>query len=748
MSLARRFLLLLAGFLPLTAMAQPVVTGVVFDSVTGETIPGVHIIYGPGMGVLTGEDGTFSVNPGPGVVTITMRFVGYKPERRELSLAAYDTIFLEVAMVPAVTTLNEIVISAGRAEQKLSELTVSMSVIKPYILTRNHIVSADDLLNLTPGIEILDGQASIRGGSGYSYGAGSRVLVLIDGMPALSADAGNIKWNSLPLDNISRIEVIKGASSVLYGSSALNGVVNFISREADAEPYTQVVISTSLFDTPRREEWKWWDTPRMTSSATATHSKIYGGTGVSVGLKLVSDNGYRELNDERYARLNLRLKRSSLKNEFLNYGLNISTTLTEKTDFLLWQDADQGALRQNPETAMEYRGTSVSVDPFMSFGNGTVRHSINARYTTNLNRMPGNENNESDAHSLYSEYQFSSGRKGIFSLVSGVTQQYINIGSAFYGDHWGLNIAAYSQLEASPLKWLKGVAGVRLEEFILDGVGDRVIPIFRAGLNATLADATFLRASVGQGYRYPAVAEKHAYTTVGSIKILPNMEIKSESGWSSEIGLKQGFSNNSLSGQVDLALFYSQNEDMIEFVFGYWFDEVAENFTYGFRPRNIENSRVYGVEIETVLNHDIGEINTTLTAGYTFMYPVEFNGVTGRNSDKFLKFRRKHSADLNLTSSYRRVEVGLNLSAKSKILDIDDVFVNELTRETILPGFYDYWLADNKGHYVIDCFAGYRFGTGYQVSAGVKNLTNTEYMGRPGDIQPHRQFSLQISARF
>ena len=130
------------------------------------------------------------------------------------------------------------------------------------------------------------------------------------------------------------------------------------------------------------------------------------------------------------------------------------------------------------------------------------------------------------------------------------------------------------------------------------------------------------------------------------------------------------------------------------------------------------------------------------------MVPVECNAVTGANTDKYLKFRRKHSADFNLTSSIGRLEAGANLTLKSKILDIDNVFVNPLTRETLLPGFYDYWISHNTGYHVLDLFAAYRFGKGYQLSAGIKNVTNTEYMGRPGDIRPHRQFSLQIAARF
>ena len=81
-------------------------------------------------------------------------------------------------------------------------------------------------MNQSPSVHIVDGQANIRSGSGWSYGAGSRVMVMVDGMPLMNGDQGGVEWQLVPMENISQIEVIKGASSVLFGSSALNGTIN------------------------------------------------------------------------------------------------------------------------------------------------------------------------------------------------------------------------------------------------------------------------------------------------------------------------------------------------------------------------------------------------------------------------------------------------------------------------------------------------------------------------------------------
>ncbi len=726
-----------------------IIRGAVYDASTRESLPGVNIIYGIDQGTTTDSEGKFILSVSPGRTVVTFRYVGYNPLTKSFNLSADDTVNIDILLNPIINEINEVVITAGRSEQRISELTVSMDIIKPYVLNQNHSVNAEEILNKTGGIEILDGQASIRGGSGYSYGAGSRVLALIDGLPILSTDAGNIKWATLPMENIAQIEVIKGASSVLYGSSALNGVINFITAEPGPVPLTRISVIAGIYDKPSNKDWVWWNSPRMTQSISLSHSGKYNNTEIGIGARVLNDNGYRKLNEEAFGRINLNVKQNSKKYESLSYGAALNATHTNKNDFLLWEDAEFGALKQNESTAMEFRGSSVAIDPFVSINNNDrFKHDLKLRLLTNINKLPDNSNNNSDSHSIYSEYQFSYNSSEKFKLIAGLSQQYSIINSNFHGDHKGLNIAAYAQADINPFERLKLVGGVRLEQNLLDGQADKLVPIGRFGLNLRIRESTFLRASYGQGYRYPSIAEKHAYTTVGSIKIIPNTEIRPESGWSSEIGLKHAISTTALSGQADISVFYSQNSDMIEYVFGYYPDPLTETYSYGFRPVNIENSRVYGAEVEFMLNRSFGGFNTTVRGGYTFMYPVEFNGVTLKNTGIYLKFRRKHSAELSVSTIYNSFETGLSCYIKSRILEIDDVFINPLTREDILPGFYDYWTENNTGHFLLDIYARYRFNTTYDISLSVKNLTNTEYMGRPGDIMPQRYYSLQFGARF
>jgi len=748
-----RFVFILVGvfFNPALSIlvAQGIVSGKVFDNNTLEPLNGVYLVFENIQGTTTDENGSFSIRSDTGNLNITFRFVGYKTTTKSVYVRSNDTTELNIGLEMDIQEIGQIVVSANKAEQKVAELTVSMDVIKTSDFLKTHITDTEELIGKTPGIEVLDGQASIRGGSGFSYGVGSRVLALIDGLPVLSPDAGNIKWQFLPLENIAQIEIIKGASSVLYGSSALNGIINFRYADPANAPVTRFFAETGIYDKPNNKTRVWWSSPRLFSNISFSHLQKFGKTDFGLGINLFSDNGYRKYNDQKSGRLTIRVKHHNQNVKGLVYGLNITSGYNSKTDFILWENADSGALKQDTSTVSLLHGSFLAFDPFISFNRaGRFKHDLRFRLQLSDNRFPVRNENNSEAYSFYSEYQMYIKLAPYINLTTGVSENFSKILSNFYGDHEGLNLSLFTQFEVQPVPRLKMIAGLRVEHNSLDKEPDKLVPVFRTGINWQATEYTFLRASFGEGYRYPSIAEKYASTTLGSVKIFPNPFIKSESGWSSEVGIKQGVLMGKIIGQADLSLFFLQNINLIEYPFGSYPDPITGISGAGFRADNVEQARVYGYEMEFYLNRTQGDLNITVAGGYTYIYPVEFNRVTHKNTDTFLKYRRKHSVKISINTSFKKLDFGISLYAKSKILSIDNVFLDETTRESILPGFYGYWLEKNEGYFVIDNNLGYAINKLLSVSLAVKNLTNTEYMGRPGDIQPQRNFSLRLSGKF
>ena len=458
------------------------IRGKVSDKNSGEPLAGVYVIYGKSLGVTTGEDGTYNIQNVSGRVRITFQFIGYQTITKDILVEDNSTVEFDIALETVVREMDQVVVSANRTEQRISDLSVSMDIIKARFLSDNHIISAEEIINKTPGIEVMDGQASVRGGSGFSYGAGSRVLALIDGLPMVAADAGNIKWQFLPLENLSQIEIIKGASSVLYGSAALNGVINFRTAEATNIPLTSFYTEAGFFGEPRNKDWVWWESPRFFTSTSLSHLQKTGRTDVGISANILIDQGYRRLNEEKLGRLSFKLKHFNSKIEGLNYGLNINSGLTVKRDFVLWENAETGALKQQESATIQLHGKFLAIDPFISLKKtDRWKHDLRMRFQTSLNRFPDSEKTNSDAYSLFTEYQLWCKLNGFMDLTAGLAENYNVVISNMYDDHKGPNLAGYSQLKSVPLKRLKAVAGVRVENNSLDGINDKIVPVLKAG---------------------------------------------------------------------------------------------------------------------------------------------------------------------------------------------------------------------------------------------------------------------------
>ena len=732
----------------LFAQKQVIVKGKISDLKTGKPLSEVYIIHKNNQLSTTDTKGNFQFKTQAGQIELTFRLIAYKTLTKKYFLKENDSLILNIQLQPTENQLSEIIISANRKAQRIADLTVSISMIKPEYILQNNLINANELINQVSGIEIIDGQASIRGGSGYSYGAGSRVLTLIDGLPILSADAGNIKWQFLPMENINSIEIIKGASSVLYGSSALNGIINFRTAEAKTTPSNKYSVQVGLYDKPQQKSWIWWDNPIFFQNISISHLKKYGNTDVVLSSAFQNNPGYRKLNKEQLFRFNAKIKHYSKKNPAINFGFALNSGYTTKTDFVLWENADNGALKQDTATASKLKGSFLTFDPFLSIRHNKFKHNLRIHLQYSNNSFTKNSQNNSQAISLYCEYQFLWNFNNKFNIISGISETNSKVISKFYNNHTGLNFAIFLQTEYNPIEKIKINGGLRFEYNAYDGVSDKLVPVFRAGLNYKAAQYTFIRASFGQAYRYPSIAEKFAATTLGAVKIFPNLEIRPETGWTSEIGIKQMLLIANWKAQADVSFFYSENTDMIEYLFGLFPDQKTGLMGLGFKAHNLENSRVYGIEPQLSVTKQLDKIKLILNFGYTYMYPVEFNKYSSKNSDVYLKYRSKHSFKANSIINYNKFQFGLNAFYKSKTLNIDNVFLNASTRELLLPGFYDYWQKNNTAYIIFDMNLAYKLKKTLRLSFSVKNLTNQEYMGRPGDIRPQRNYRLQLSGNF
>jgi outer membrane cobalamin receptor len=740
---------------PLYAQQKAFIAGKITEKGSPLGLLGATILLDSSRVEIADTTGSYFFETNPGTHFLDFNFVGYVPKHYVIRIIPNDTVFLDVSLDTEIRLLDEIVVSAGKYEQKLSDVVVSMDIIKADHITATNTTSIETLISQSPGIDVLDGQPRIRGGSGYSYGAGSRVMVMIDGLPILTPDAGDIKWDYLPVENISQIEIIKGASSTLYGSSALNGVINIRTAYPGNKPLTKVILFNGLYMNPQREELIWWDSRPVFTGASIYHSRKIGNLDLVCGYNGFSDDGYREKEFERRHRFNVNLLYRSRKTKGLSIGINSNFMTTDKADFFLWQDADSGAYRQNTSAVFKLNGTRINVDPYIEYYNHKgSHHSLKTRYFSVDNNFSERPEKNNEASLYYGEYKYLKNFRKHFDLTLGATTSYSQINSALYENHTSLNTAVYSQFDAD-VKKLKISLGIRFETYQLDDAWENSKPVFRTGINYHAAQYTFVRASFGQGYRFPSIAEKYTSTSLSSVNIFPNPELKSENGWSAEIGIKQGLHVQQWNGFLDLSVFRSMYKDMIEFTFGVYKPDsvLIPTLDYvGFKALNIGNASITGFEITLNGEGKIFNLPVILQAGYTYIYPVDLdynaNDSTFSESGRILKYRYQHSVKADIEFSWKKLSTGFTFIYNSVMKNIDQVFTDPFMGNLILPGYPEYRLSHMTGYFLADHRFAYNPTEKISISLITKNLFNKEYIGRPGDLSAPRNIALQLSVSF
>jgi iron complex outermembrane receptor protein len=281
-------------------------------------------------------------------------------------------------------------------------------------------------------------------------------------------------------------------------------------------------------------------------------------------------------------------------------------------------------------------------------------------------------------------------------------------------------------------------------------------PVLRAGVNYQVAKYTFLRASFGQGYRFPSIAEKYISTDLGGLRIFPNVDLKPEHGWSAELGIKQGVKFLGWNGYIDVAGFWTQYYDMMEFTFGIFVpkDSAIDIKWVGFKSMNVGRARITGIDITFTGDGRIWNIPTTVLLGYTYTNPIDLSGdtVTKSTSSNVLKYRYYHSIKGAVEMALGRFHVGASVLFASKIINIDKAFLGPLIpgvpNSELMPGLKDYWADHNKGATILDLRVGFDITETADIGIICKNVFNTEYMSRPGSIMPPRNVAIQCSLSF
>jgi len=592
--------------------------GHVSDSLTGTGLPGAIILL-PGTLLETRTDahGDYALAAiVPGVHNVHILLLGYEPVTRDsMPLRPGETHRLDVTMKRAAIELAPVSVTASQVTRGTGESVASVAVLTSRQLARRNVVTLDEALRYVPGVTFNNGAIDIRGASGAQGGVGSRVLVMVDGQPVLSADGGETDFEALPLLDVQRVEVVKGAYSAIYGSNALGGVVNVITAPIGGSPVTSVRAHYGAYDLP--SGYGYSDHRLDFEGVSLQHSRRLGALGARLFAGRDASAGYHEDgSNSRWlfsGRLTYPVASDHPSSAYATYSSERSG------DFLAWRDA-----------AHPYEAPPGTEGDWAHYGKLSAGATITALAGEDrrLQITPSLEHDDSqnhyhDNHDYHRATKIGSGARLTLApspsstITLGADASHTTVASNFLGrpvsdtsesfvgrpaiDDYGI----YAQGEQRLSDRLTGSLGTRFDYHHARGSSAERSLSPKLGFALRVTPSLSARVSVGHGYRAPAAIEQYVSTFQSGFHVVPNSELRGESSWSTEVGIT---SQAKPWLWVDGALFESWYRDLI--------GPAPAVVPLEFQFRNITRARVRGLDLETRLS----AIPELLSLDVTYLY--------------------------------------------------------------------------------------------------------------------------------
>lgn len=653
-------------------------------------------------------------------------------------------------------------VTASRVEQELMDVPMSVSVITSNDIEKSGAKTVGDLLSDIPGVEIKnDGgqgidRVKIRGEDAF------RTLVMIDGQKV--AEHKSMSGAPILIDPsmIERIEVIKGPASVLYGSDAIGGAINIITKKGGTRA-VQGEISAGM------------DT---SASGKNVSAGIYGTVnGWEYRLNAATENydnletpigevPYTEF-DSRSASLYLAYNiNENMKVggtiDYYNLDFMSGTQDGSYKEFFVdvpkW-DRTKGALFFEMNNVNDYLAR-LRLDVFHQRSNKDMQNHV-IQGSTKVDSFADNTLDQT-GFSVQSDWQL-----GDHYLIAGYEFSYDSLDAETYSITSPLPImtvrntrvwdasqqqhSVYASMESPVLSDVSLTYGVRYtwiqSESDYEKTGTTSMgpstpeswsrdssdghAVFNLGAVWRAAEDVSLRASWAQGYRFPIIQELFVDSTMGGATTLSNPDLKPETSDNFEIGLR--WSNSAFS--VDSAIFYSKADDYIDSLLT---AKTMMGKTY--RYTNVSEATTYG--LETSLSFNVFENFEPYTIFTLMRRKFEQNGISTYDS-----------GTPEMTARYgvrwNGVVEGLNLRA--------DAFAISRS-ESVQRNFdYDPTKADSKkesfhlgGATTFNLTAGVSFGkdSAHSIDVGLYNITDKLYQTSDAIYEAGRYCTVKWNSKF
>lgn len=519
------------------APATKTVTGRVLDD-SGAPLPGA-VIKAVGKNSATAvcdANGTFKITvPTTPAVNLQVSYIGFRTETVILKAGATEHT---IRLTPDAAALEQVVVTGTRTPKALKDAPVVTRLITADDIKKADATNIQDLLTEElPGLEFSYAMSQETSLNMNGFG-GNAVLFLVDGERMAGETMDNVDYNRLNLDNVGRIEVVKGAASALYGANAVAGVVNIISRES-SEPWTANV------NTRYRSAGKEW---RHGGSVSFNSGKWNSQT--SVQYTSVETINLTDAFDTE----------SDIHNIWGGNTLNAKERLVFKATDKLKLIARGGYFARESDRANytdHYNGYSGGLKGMLDFGKGqnlelsyAYDQYDKARYVADQRTHDHDYSNRQHvAHALYNL------PLGANTLTVGADYMHDYLTTYQFTDNGAksqYSVDAFAQFDYNPAKWLNVMASLRHDYFSNSSASATT-----ARLAAMLKWTGFsVRATYAGGFRAPTLKEMYMNFDMAGIQMIyGNPDLKPEKSHNWNVALEHyGKTEGTLGGSYSMTL--------------------------------------------------------------------------------------------------------------------------------------------------------------------------------------------------
>ena len=578
-------------------------------------------------------------------------------------------------------------------------------------LERRSVANLTEALPYAQGVTFNAGQMDIRGSTGLSRGVGSRVLMLLDGHRTLSGVGSSVDFGILPTLDVERIEIVKGPHSTLWGTNALGGVVNVITRPPPEETRTVVRGYYGLFDTPG--DLAFSDERLSIQGIQLQHSRKVGSAHTTLFAGREGSAGFRQNGEVDGWRL--RGKAVLGAKSATPLELFASWKREHAEEFFTWRSKKR-RLEVDPTYLGDWKRESDLLVGLTATPVVTPRLKLELRPQILHFRARNHFHNNNDFHrsTRYgTDLQLSLFTGNRHTVTVGGEAAYTGVASNFLDpDPNVTDLALFGQDEIVFSERLQGSVGIRFDMHRASFVESDLALNPKIGVVYHLVDRLSLRTSLSRGYRAPSVSEQFSSTTVFGFRVIPNLELRGESAWAGEVGVTASPSDRLW---LDAGFFWTEYSGLIEVAVA----PGQQEFTFQFL--NFVEARVRG--IDTGLRAELVPELLHVKTNYLFVDSRDLG--TGSQ----LAYRSRHTVTTTLSGWEDAAALDVRYRSRP---------------EEVLVYPFD----ERSAFTVIDLRLNFKV-MGMDLQTKVANLLQAEYV----DIQERnpgasRSFRLTVSSRF